>query len=215
MAIINKTGIGEGNLIEAEHVTRAIDALSGGSMDSIVATGSFTGSFTGDGAGLTGITVTSATSASYAETASYLTGTVTSASYATSAVTASYVMPLYQTLTVTGSVILSGSAVQLLNELDFKSNINFSTGGSFNAIGYNKASLRIDGSTVTTLADGSDGQILYIYCTQVVTPGTNSVTPTNAQGFTTVDFTTVGNTATLMFITNKWYIMSLFGATNS
>ena len=47
MAIINKTGISEGSTIQAEHVTRAIDALSGVSTDSIVATGSFTGSFKG------------------------------------------------------------------------------------------------------------------------------------------------------------------------
>jgi hypothetical protein len=47
MAIINKTGITNGGTIEAEHVTRTIDALSGVSTDSIVATGSFTGSFKG------------------------------------------------------------------------------------------------------------------------------------------------------------------------
>ena len=51
MAIINKTGITTGGTIQAEHVTRAIDALSGVSTDSIVATGSFSGSFTGTLAG--------------------------------------------------------------------------------------------------------------------------------------------------------------------
>lgn len=55
MAIINKTGITNGGTIQAEHVTRAIDALSGGSADTIVATGSFSGSFRGDGSGLTGV----------------------------------------------------------------------------------------------------------------------------------------------------------------
>ena len=106
MAIINKTGIGEGNLIEAEHVTRAINALSGGSSDSIIATGSFTGSFKGDGSQLTGITVTNATSASYAATASFLTGTISSASFAS---TASYVNSLAQNVTITGSLNVSGS----------------------------------------------------------------------------------------------------------
>jgi hypothetical protein len=52
MALINKTGIVDGATIQAEHVTRIIDALSAMSNDSIVATGSFTGSFTGDGSGL-------------------------------------------------------------------------------------------------------------------------------------------------------------------
>jgi hypothetical protein len=60
MAIINKTGITDGSTIQAVHVTRAIDALSGGSTDTVVATGSFSGS-------LTGI----ATSASFATTASF------------------------------------------------------------------------------------------------------------------------------------------------
>jgi hypothetical protein len=43
MAIINKTGITNGGTIEAEHITRAIDALSGVGTDSIVATGSLLG----------------------------------------------------------------------------------------------------------------------------------------------------------------------------
>jgi hypothetical protein len=59
MAVINKTGITNGSTIQAEHVTRAIDALSGVSTDTIVATGSFSGSLVG-----------TATSASFAATAS-------------------------------------------------------------------------------------------------------------------------------------------------
>lgn len=40
MAVINKTGITNGGTVQAEHVTRAIDALSGVSTDTIIATGS-------------------------------------------------------------------------------------------------------------------------------------------------------------------------------
>lgn len=47
MAVINKTGITNGGTVQAEHVTRAIDALSGVSTDTIIATGSFSGSLTG------------------------------------------------------------------------------------------------------------------------------------------------------------------------
>jgi hypothetical protein len=60
MAILNKTGITNGGTIQAEHVTRTIDALTGGSTDTIVATGSFSGSLQGV-----------ATSASFATTASF------------------------------------------------------------------------------------------------------------------------------------------------
>ena len=58
MAIINKTGITNGGTIQAEHVTRVIDALSGVSTDTIVATGSFSGSFKGNGSQLSGISAT-------------------------------------------------------------------------------------------------------------------------------------------------------------
>jgi hypothetical protein len=47
MAVINKTGITNGTTIQAEHVTRAIDALSGGSTDTVIASGSFSGSLVG------------------------------------------------------------------------------------------------------------------------------------------------------------------------
>lgn len=47
MALINKTGITTGGTVQAEHVTRAIDALSGGSTATVQATGSFSGSFNG------------------------------------------------------------------------------------------------------------------------------------------------------------------------
>ena len=78
MAILNKTGITNGSTIQAEHVTRTIDALTGVSTDTIIATGSFTGSFTGP---LTG-TASFATSASRAVSSSF----ATTSSYALNAV---------------------------------------------------------------------------------------------------------------------------------
>jgi hypothetical protein len=67
MAIINSSGITNGGTIQAEHITRVIDALSGASTDSLVITGSMTGSLTGL---LTG-TASFATSASRAVTSSF------------------------------------------------------------------------------------------------------------------------------------------------
>jgi hypothetical protein len=40
MAVINKTGITNGGTVQAEHITRAIDALSSVGTDTIIATGS-------------------------------------------------------------------------------------------------------------------------------------------------------------------------------
>lgn len=66
MATISKTDIVTNNTIQAEHITRIIDALNGTGSADVIATGSFTGSFIGAGSGITGIV-----SASYATTASY------------------------------------------------------------------------------------------------------------------------------------------------
>ena len=87
MAIINKTGITTGGTIQAEHVTRTIDALSGGSTDTIVATGSFSGS-------LTGI----ATSASFATTASFALNASAGAGF-----------PFTGSARITGSLAVTGS----------------------------------------------------------------------------------------------------------
>lgn len=90
MAIINKTGITDGGTIQAEHVTRAIDALSGGSTDTIVATGSFSGS-------LTGI----ATSASFASTASFALNAGGGVGF-----------PFTGSARITGSLAVTGSFIQ-------------------------------------------------------------------------------------------------------
>ena len=62
MAIINKTGITNGGTIQAEHITRVIDALSGVSTDTLILSGSMTGSLIGTLSG----TASFATTASYA-----------------------------------------------------------------------------------------------------------------------------------------------------
>jgi hypothetical protein len=102
MAILNKTGITDGSTIQSEHVTRTIDALTGVSTDTIVATGSFTGSFKGP---LTG-TASFATSASRAVSSSF----ATTASYALNATgggLTTYMMPI-QFATYSASTLIPG-----------------------------------------------------------------------------------------------------------
>lgn len=110
MAIINKTGITDGGTIQAEHVTRAIDALSGGSTDTIVATGSFTGSFAGSGVGLTGIVATTAATASYVLNA-VSSSFSTTASFALNAGGAGF--PFTGSAQITGSLAVTGSFRQI------------------------------------------------------------------------------------------------------
>ena len=103
MAIINKTGITNGGTIQAEHVTRVIDALSGVSTDTLLITGSMTGSLRGT---LTG-TASFATSASRAVSSSF----AATASYALNAIGSG---TEYMTLRLSSGPILgvtSGSSV--------------------------------------------------------------------------------------------------------
>lgn len=110
MAIINKTGITNGGTIQAEHVTRAIDALSGGSTDSVVATGSFTGSFTGtlNGAATSaaGVNTTAGTDNS---THYVLFGGATTGQQTPLTDTSLTFNPSTNALTITGSLTASGS----------------------------------------------------------------------------------------------------------
>jgi hypothetical protein len=114
MAIINKTGITSGGTIQAEHVTRAIDALSGGSTDTVVATGSFSGSLQGTASFATSTSM--AVSSSFATTASFATSAsrAVSSSFAT---TASFALnagagtgfPFTGSARITGSLAVTGS----------------------------------------------------------------------------------------------------------
>ena len=104
MAIINKTGITTGGTIQAEHVTRTIDALSGISTDTIVATGSFSGS-------LTGI----ATSASFATTASFALNASAGAGF-----------PFTGSARITGSLAVTGSLTVVSSFAASSSHMNVS-----------------------------------------------------------------------------------------
>jgi len=79
MALIPKTNIATGNTILASDITNIINSLNETGSYTIIATGSFSGSFTG-----------LVTSASYASTASFVI-TAQTASYVVTAQTASYV----------------------------------------------------------------------------------------------------------------------------
>lgn len=110
MAIINKTGITNGGTIEAEHVTRAIDALSGVSTDSVIATGSFTGSFTGTVTG-NASTATSVNTAAGADNSTHyvlFAGTTTGNQTPLTDTNLKF-NPNTNALTLTGSLTTSGS----------------------------------------------------------------------------------------------------------
>ena len=118
-------------------------------------------------------------------------------------------------LHVDGNTTITGS-LTVSNETRFTSTKTFSSGGgTLDASNATRISLRIDGTTTTTLSDGNDGQIIYLYCTQQISVGSHTITPSNAVGFTSIEFNKIGQTAVIMFMTNKWYLFSSYGVTIS
>jgi len=69
----------------------------------------------------------------------------------------------------------------------------------------------VGGTHAGALADGTNGQIKII--TMITDGGDSVVTPTNANGFSTVTFADVGDTATLIFTGSKWNIISSHSVT--
>ena len=69
----------------------------------------------------------------------------------------------------------------------------------------------VGGTHAGALADGTNGQIKII--TMIADGGNSVVTPANANGFSTVTFADVGDTATLIFTGNKWNIISSHSVT--
>jgi hypothetical protein len=147
MALINKTGISNGGTIEAEHITRVIDALSGVSTDTLILSGSMTGSLIGT---LTG-TASFATSASRAVSSSF----ATTASYALNAAGSGF--PFVGTAVITGSLTVSGSNNDVIlrtrNISISGSDVVSVTGGTVNLSGTNAVTINGSASTTSWVAD--------------------------------------------------------------
>jgi hypothetical protein len=103
--VSNAMLVNSGSIIGSTPVAlgATVTSIAGLTLTSTVATGSFTGSFSGDGSGLTNITATSATSASFASTASY-------------------VNPLSQSVNISGSLnlALTGSSTLTIEGNQFQ-----------------------------------------------------------------------------------------------
>lgn len=145
MAIINKTGITNGGTIQAEHITRVIDALSGISTDTLIVSGSMTGSLIGT---LTG-TASFATSASRAISSS----NATTASYALTAAGGAG-FPFVGTARITGSLIVSGSS----NEVTLQSTTTTLIGTS--TISISGSNTELLGNAASTNLQASKNSIL-------------------------------------------------------
>tara|TARA_R110000803_G_scaffold97073_2_gene165213 strand:+ start:628 stop:1866 length:1239 start_codon:yes stop_codon:yes gene_type:complete len=112
MANIPKTGIVNASTIRAEHLTRIIDSLDGTGLYDISATGSFTGSFDGDG------NLTGSYTGSFSGDGTNITG-----------VTAEWDGTHNGNAEITGSLILSGSSVSLNVDGQITASGNISSSG--------------------------------------------------------------------------------------
>ena len=80
----------------------------------------------------------------------------------------------------------------------------------------NNTVIEIDATTTAsqTLADGENGDVKIVVATQSPT-ATVVVAPTNANGFSTISFTSAGDSATMLFVNGAWNIVSNFRASVS
>lgn len=67
------------------------------------------------------------------------------------------------------------------------------------------------GSATLSFGDGVQGQEKTL--TMITDGGDAVLTPSSTSGFTTVTFNDVGDTARLIFLNNKWCVLSSYGAT--
>ena len=184
--ILDKIGITTGNTVEAYHVTQSIDAFTGLEEYDIFLSGSLniTGSIDVNG------------------------NTIISGS-----------LDVNGNTIITGSLTVSGSAHTIdgnttFNDAIFLNPISSITSGTLTPNNINKASITVNGTNSVTLADGTQGQLLLLF-TSFVLSGTTTVTPTNAQGFASLAFNAVGDTATLMWMGLDWYLLSSHNVTVS
>ena len=71
--------------------------------------------------------------------------------------------------------------------------------------------MTVDGTKAFTLADGADGQIITLTCVAATNTPDGTITPTNRNGFASLDMDAVGETFTLMFSNSKWNVVSFYG----
>lgn len=68
-----------------------------------------------------------------------------------------------------------------------------------------------DGADALTLADGAEGQHLFVIL--VGDSGDATLTPANAGGWTTITFADAGDSAHLLFTNGSWYLVGQGGLT--
>lgn len=131
------------------------------------------------------------------------------------------ITPASGVLTVNADTIING-ALDVNNAANLKSDVYISglfyltgtpqtlTGAGAVNITTKTTLLVTTGINALTLANGTDGQIKTII--HKTYGGNGILTPTNLLGGTTITFSAIGQTATLLFKDGKWNVIGLVGA---
>jgi hypothetical protein len=77
--------------------------------------------------------------------------------------------------------------------------------------------ISVTGTQAYSLAAGSAGQIKMLVCTVAATTPAGVITPVASanDGYNTITFNTIGQTATLLYVNSAWMILSLGGTSAS
>lgn len=131
-------------------------------------------------------------------------------------VTTSAITPSTGTLAVTGSETVSGNlavtgSTSLTGLFYLTGTPQTLTGAGAVNLTTKTTLLVTNAANALTLAAGADGQVKII--TMKTDGGDGTLTVTGARGFSTITFTAVGQTATLLYKDGAWLILAVFGAT--
>jgi len=77
--------------------------------------------------------------------------------------------------------------------------------------------ISVTGTQAYSLAAGSAGQVKMLVCTVAATTPAGVITPVASanDGYNTITFNTIGQTATLLYVNSAWMILSLGGTSAS
>ena len=125
-------------------------------------------------------------------------------------ITASGTLAVTGSSTLTGNLTSNGALISTPEALAPALNAGAAVG-----VTTLTSTIAVNGTNAVTLANGTgNGQIKTIICTAVTAAGTATVTPTTANGFTSIAFTAAGQSVTLQyFSTGGWVILSVRNAT--
>ena len=122
---------------------------------------------------------------------------------------------------VSGKSIKTAGSIDVTGDSTFTGSIDTTTFVTQGTVAHSAAgaipvthaivNMTVDGTKAFTLANGADGQMITLTCVAATNTPDGTITPTNRNGFASLDMDAVGETFTLMFSNSKWNVVSSHG----